>query len=136
MQWTTLAFLAASLLAGLVLPGAGVAGEAPGPYVRLAELEVDPAQLDRFKASVSEQIEASIRLEPGVLALQAVSLKDDPAQVRVFEIYRDPNAHATHLETPHFRKFKAETEGMVRSLKLFDTTPLALGTKADGYRTR
>lgn len=132
MQSTHLLLAAASLLAAQALSGPAVAGEEPRPYVRLAELEIDPAHLDRFKTSVSEEIQASIRVEPGVLALHAVSLKDNPAQVRVFEMYKDPAAYAAHLETPHFKKFKAETEGMVRSLKLFDTMPLALGAKGAG----
>ena len=44
--------------------------------MRLAELEIDPAQLDSYKAALKEEIEASIRLEPGVLTLFAVSVKD------------------------------------------------------------
>ena len=38
------------------------------PLVRLAELEIDPAQLDSYKAFLREEIETSIRVEPGVLS--------------------------------------------------------------------
>jgi hypothetical protein len=38
-------------------------------FVRLAELEIDPAHLERFKVSAKKQIEAAVRMEPGVLAL-------------------------------------------------------------------
>ena len=48
------------------------------PLVRLAELDIDPAQLDAYKAALKEEIAASIRLEPGVLRLYAVSIKDHP----------------------------------------------------------
>ena len=75
-------------------------------YVRLAELEIDPAQLDDFKSAISQGIEAAIRLEPGVLVLYAVSEKENPAHVRVFEMYTDANAYKAHLETPHFQKFR------------------------------
>jgi hypothetical protein len=44
-------------------------------YVRVAEIEIDPLQLDAYKAAVKEQIEAAVRLEPGVLALYAVTDK-------------------------------------------------------------
>ena len=118
-----------AMMATLSLTGPAMSDTTPSAYVRLAELEIDPDQLERFKASVNEEIEASIRLEPGVLALYAVSLKDHPAQVRVFEMYTDATAYAAHLETPHFKKFKAETEHMVRSLRLLDATPVALGAK-------
>jgi quinol monooxygenase YgiN len=47
----------------------------------------------------------------------------------VFEIYRDEDAYRSHLETAHFRKYKATTEKMVRSPKLIRTTPIAFGTK-------
>src|SRR5438477_78601 len=47
-----------------------------GAIVRIAELEIDPAQLDRYKLALKEEIETSIRVEPGVLTLYAVSLKD------------------------------------------------------------
>lgn len=100
-----------------------------GRLVRLAELEVDPAQVDSYKAALKEEIEASIRLEPGVLTLFAVSVKDHPNQIRIFETYADAAAYEAHLETPHFRKYKIGTQGMVRSLKLIETDPILLGAK-------
>lgn len=59
------------------------------PLVRLAELEIDPAQLDDYKAALKEEIAASIQREPGVLKLYAVSVKDHPNQIRFFEMYQD-----------------------------------------------
>ena len=70
------------------------------------------------------------RVEPGVLTLYAVAEKDNPARVIVFEIYADPEAYKAHLETPHFKKYKADTQQMVKSLKLVDTVPIMLGAKA------
>jgi quinol monooxygenase YgiN len=99
-------------------------------HVRVAEIEVDPARLDAYRAALREEVEAAIRLEPGVLALHALSDKDTPTRVIVFEIYADEAAYRSHLETPHFRKYKASVESMVTSLKLSETTPIFLGSKA------
>jgi quinol monooxygenase YgiN len=98
--------------------------------VRLAELQIDPGQLAEYKAALREEIEASIRLEPGVLTLYAVSVKGDPAQIRIFEMYADTAAYEAHLQTPHFKKYKTRTQGMVKSLVLVETDPILLGAKA------
>jgi quinol monooxygenase YgiN len=97
--------------------------------VRLAELRIDPGQLEDYKAALREEIEASIRLEPGVLTLYAVSVKGDPAQIRIFEIYADQAAYEAHLQSPHFQKYKTGTQGMVKSLVLVETDPILLGAK-------
>ena len=112
------------------LCGLALAEEIQGRYVRLAEVEIDPAQLESYKAAVKEEIETSVRVEPGVLALYAVSEKDNPAHIMVFEIYRDADAYKAHLETPHFKKYKTTTKGMVKSLKLVETVPIMLSAKA------
>ena len=104
--------------------------ELQGQYVQLAEIEIDPGQLEDYKAAVREQIETAVRVEPGVLVLYAVSEKDNPTHVRVFEIYRDADAYRSHLESAHFKKYKATTEKMVKSLKLVQTAPIMLGAKA------
>jgi len=100
------------------------------PYVRVARIEIDPERLEAYRAALREEIEASVRLEPGVLALHAVAERDDPTRVVVFEIYADPAAYAAHLGTPHFRKYKAATEGMVKGLTLVDMEPIALATRS------
>lgn len=97
--------------------------------VRIAELEIDPAQLENYKAELREEIEASIHLEPGVLTLYAVSLKDNPTSIRILETYADVAAYKAHIESPHFKKYKTNTEAMVRSLKLVETDPILLGAK-------
>ncbi len=62
----------ASVLAA-ALGGGAVAQQANGQYIQVAEIEIDPAQLEAYRAAVQEQIEAAIRAEPGVLVLYAVS---------------------------------------------------------------
>ena len=99
-------------------------------YVRVAELEIDPAQLESYRAALVEEIEMSVRVEPGVLSLYAVADKENPARVIVFEIYADEAAYKAHLETPHFLKYKTGTQAMVKSLRLAETVPIALGAKA------
>jgi quinol monooxygenase YgiN len=61
--------------------------------------------------------------------LYAVSVKGHPEQIRLFELYASAAAYQTHLETPHFKKYKTETAGMVKSLTLVETEPILLGTK-------
>ena len=102
---------------------------APGVVVRLAELEIDPDQLERYKAFLREEIEASIRVEPGVLTLYAVAVKGQPTHLRIFEMYADRAAYEAHLQTPHFQKYKTGTQGMVKSLNLLETDPVLLGAK-------
>jgi quinol monooxygenase YgiN len=104
--------------------------EKSAQHIQIAEIVVDPAQLDSYKSAVAEQIETAIRLEPGVLALYSVSNKDDPTQVTVFEIYRDREAYLAHLQAPHFLKYKAAVEKMVKSLKLIPVDPVMLGSQA------
>ncbi|MDA9523433.1 hypothetical protein XI06_24960 [Bradyrhizobium sp. CCBAU 11434] len=99
------------------------------PYVRVAEIEIEPSQVESYGAAVKEQIEAAVRLEAGVLALYAVADEQDPAHVFVFEIYADIDAYIAHIETAHFKTYKTITQDMVKSLKLRDTVPILLGAK-------
>jgi quinol monooxygenase YgiN len=120
--------LCASVLTWCFSGAAGAQG-AERPYVRLAELEIDPAQMERFNAAIQEGVTTAVRVEPGVLALYAVVEKDHPNRVRVFEIYTDEAAYQKHLQTPHFRKFRETTDKMVKSRKLLDGVPIVLEAK-------
>jgi quinol monooxygenase YgiN len=109
--------------------GDTVAAGRRGPTVRIAEIEIDPAYIESYARALREGIEAAARVEPGVLALLAVSVRDCPERVVVFEVYADDDAYASHLRTPHFLQYKAATQGMVKSLRLVETVPIALGAK-------
>jgi quinol monooxygenase YgiN len=119
----------ASMLAA-ALAGGAVAQQADEQYVQVAEIEVDPVQLDAYRAAVQEQIDAAIRREPGVLVLYAISEKGNPTHVRVFEIYQDRLAYEAHLQSDHFKKYKFTVETMVKSLKLIQATPIMLGARS------
>ena len=97
--------------------------------VRIAELDIAPEQLEAYKLILKEEIGTSIRVEPGVLTLYAVSLKGHPEQIRLFEMYRDAASYESHLQSPHFKAYKAETQRMVKGLRLIETEPILLGSK-------
>ncbi|WP_420151554.1 putative quinol monooxygenase [Spirosoma sp.] len=92
--------------------------------VRIAKIVVDPAQLDAYKAALKEEIESSMRLEPGVLTLYATTEKENPTHITILEIYADTNAYKVHTQTPHFLKYKTGTKDMVKSLELIEVDPL------------
>jgi 4-carboxymuconolactone decarboxylase len=114
--------------------GAGAAAAAEHDstplVVRIAELEIDPEQLDAYKAILAEEQEASVRLEAGVLMLHAVALVERPTQIRLLEVYANRAAYDAHLKAPHFVKYKTSTEKMVKSLRLIETTPILLCGKS------
>lgn len=98
--------------------------------VRLAKLHINAAQLENYKAALKEEIETSVRVEPGVLNLYAVADKDHPDKITIVEIYADEDAYMAHLETSHFKKYKSATKEMIKSLELVETVPIILGAKA------
>ena len=93
-------------------------------------MQIDPAQLDTYKLGLEEEIETSIRNEPGVLALYAVSLKEHPDQIKPFETYWDAAAYKSHLQSPHFKTYKRRTQQMVKGLRLLETEPIRLRSKS------
>ncbi|HZY35715.1 MAG TPA: putative quinol monooxygenase [Mucilaginibacter sp.] len=97
--------------------------------VRLAKIQVNPARLESYKAALKEGIETAVRLEPGVLTYYAVADKNDPSHITILEIYADSAAYQSHIETPHFKKYKNAVKDMVKSLELVDVNLIAVATK-------
>ena len=90
------------------------------PMIRMAEIEIEPAYLEEYKAILIEEAAASVKLEPGVIAIFPMYPKENPSLVRILEIYASQAAYEQHLKTPHFQKYKTTTLNMVKSLKLID----------------
>ena len=68
-------------------------------------------------------------LESGVLTLYATAEKERPNYIAILEIYANEDAYRSHIQTPHFLKYKEGTLHMVQELELIDTTPLIEGLK-------
>ncbi len=130
---TALLGLLSSCSAGEQGPGtdghSSIDAQSRAGVVRIAELEIDPAQLDQYHAIVKKEMEASVRVEPGVLAIYAVAEKDDPTKITFFEMYADEAAYEAHRETAHFRKYFDATQHMIRSRRLIEAVPVQLSGK-------
>jgi quinol monooxygenase YgiN len=118
-----------ALLTTLIVSFGDICAQENKQLVRLAKLVIEPSQLQDYKAILQEEIQASIKLEPGVLTLYAVSEKENPTHITILEIYADSAAYQSHLQTAHFLKYKTESQGMVKSLELVNATPLIPGMK-------
>jgi quinol monooxygenase YgiN len=99
------------------------------PVIRIAELEIDPAQMEAYSAAVKVEMETSIRVEPGVQALCAVSIKGKPNHLRFFEMYADNAAYEAHRDSAHFKTYVATTKDMILDRKLFETDNFQLSAK-------
>jgi len=92
--------------------------------VRLSKIEVHPQYLDEYMKYAIEVGEISMRTEPGVLTMYAVSEKDNPCNVTILETYASQKAYEKHIASAHFQKYKQGTLRMVKSLNLVDQKPL------------
>lgn len=99
------------------------------PFIRLAQLRIEPTQLEAFKVAAYTLGQAAILLESGCLALYAVADQIEPSHFTVFEIYRDEAAYQIHLQSEHFIAFHFQTSGMVLERQLTTVTPMSLFNK-------
>ncbi|WP_053058244.1 carboxymuconolactone decarboxylase family protein [Pedobacter sp. BMA] len=100
----------------------------PGMMVRISEIEIFPNYLTEYNAILKEEAAASVNVEPGVVCIFPMYIKEDPNQIRIIEIYANKEAYQSHLKTPHFQHYKTTTLPMVKSLKLIDMSSLDPGT--------
>lgn len=106
--------------------------EADG-IVRLSKIEVYPEHLEEYMKYASEVGEVSLRTEPGVLTMYAMSEKDNPCRITIIETYASREAYKRHIASPHFRKYKEGTLHMVKSLTLSDQTPVNPANRITNY---
>ncbi len=92
--------------------------------IRISEIEIEPNYLDEYLSILKEESKASIELEPGVISIYPMFQKENPNEIRILEIYADREAYESHLQTPHFKKYKTTTLKMVKSLKLIDMSAI------------
>jgi quinol monooxygenase YgiN len=122
-QFDRLDFLSTAFIA-ILLSSCTVIAQNSKQLVRLAVIEVDTSQLHSYNKYLREEIEASIRLEPGVITLYGVAEAARPERITLFETYEDSAEYKSHLATPHFQKYKQGTLQMVKHLQLIETEPI------------
>ncbi|WP_201747775.1 putative quinol monooxygenase [Dyadobacter flavalbus] len=105
-----------------------------GMMVRISEIDILPEHLGEYNTILKEEAAASVEKEPGVIAIFPMSLKEQPNQIRIVEIYADSAAYRSHLKTPHFQHYKTSTLKMVKSLKLVDMNALDRETMLNIFR--
>jgi quinol monooxygenase YgiN len=97
-----------------------------GMLIRLSEIEVEASWLSEYLPILREEAVASVRLEPGVIAIFPMQQQESPTQIRVLEVYATRAAYEAHLQTPHFKHYKTATLQMVKALRLMDMTAVDL----------
>ena len=101
--------------------------------VRLSKIEVYPQFLDEYMRYATEVGEISLRTEPGVLTMYAVSEKENPCKITILETYASREAYDKHIASAHFQKYKQGTLHMVKSLVLSDQTPLNPANRINNF---
>ena len=101
--------------------------------VRLSKVEVYPQHLDEYLKYATEVGEISLRTEPGVLTMYAVSEKENPCKITILETYASKAAYEKHIASEHFQKYKRGTLHMVKSLVLSDHTPLNPASRINNF---
>lgn len=101
--------------------------------VRLSKIEVEPQYLDAYMQFAAEVGEVSLRTEPGVLTMYAVSDKANPCLINILETYASEEAYKQHIVSAHFQKYKQATLHMVKSLQLCDQKPLNPTNKLNNF---
>ena len=100
----------------------------PDMLVRISEIEILPEHLEAYNTILKDEASASVRLEPGVLAIFPMYQQKNPTQIRIIEIYANKASYQSHLKTPHFQHYKTNTLHMIKSLKLVDMNSLDTAT--------
>jgi len=123
------AAIALAAAAWLVLPPRSepASAQAGALFINLVELDIVPAETDKFLAAIKENGAASVK-EPGCREFNITVSAKDPNHVLLFEVYDNAAALDAHRTTEHFKKYQATTANMVakRDVRPFSSVAMNL----------
>ena len=129
--WTSAAAMAFVVAAGMLLavPSQRVAAQADGVIVNAIDLDIAPAEMDKFLAAIKENGAASVK-EPGCQRFDIMVLASNPNRVFLYEVYDNEAAAQAHRTTDHFKKYAATAANMVTGRSVRPMKPVAFNSKA------
>jgi (4S)-4-hydroxy-5-phosphonooxypentane-2,3-dione isomerase len=119
-------FIAGATL--LALPNQRAAAQSAGAYVSAVDLDIAPAETEKFLAALKENGAASVK-EPGCQRFDIMVLASNPNHVFIYEVYNDAAASQAHRATDHFKKYAATTATMVTKREVRPMTQLVTNSK-------
>jgi autoinducer 2-degrading protein len=81
------------------------------------QIQVKPEHLKAFRAATLANASAS-RQEEGVVRFDVVQHQEDPTRWVLWEVYRDPAAHAAHRGTAHYATWRDTVEPMMAATRV------------------
>jgi quinol monooxygenase YgiN len=91
-----------------------------------ATVTTTPGTADALRSAIAEMEQAS-RAEPGCIEYVFTSALNDPANLRIFEQWRDVDALKAHFATSHMQAFNAAMQKHPPknvAVKMFEATEL------------
>jgi autoinducer 2-degrading protein len=127
----TAAALALAIAAWLLLPTPGqrVAAQSAPLFISAVDLDIAPAEIEKFKEALKENGAASVK-EPGCRQFDILVLANNPNHIFIYEVYDNEAAAQAHRTTDHFKKYAATTASMVVKREVRGMTSVALNSKA------
>ena len=119
-------FIAGATL--LALPNQRAAAQSAGAYVSAVDLDIAPAETEKFLAALKENGAASVK-EPGCQRFDIMVLASNPNHVFIYEVYDNEAAAQAHRTTDHFKKYAATTATMVVKREVRPMTQLVTNSK-------
>ncbi len=113
----------------LVLPtGQRVEAQSAGMFVNAVDLDIVPAERDKYLAAITENGAAAAK-EPGCKRFDILNLGSDPNHFFLYEVYDNEAAFKAHRETEHFKKYMATTGKMVAKREARQMSVIAANAK-------
>jgi len=129
----TIAVIATGISAGawiLLSTSSRLAAAQTGPlYINLVELDIVPAEIDKFMEAIKENGAAAVKKEPGCREFNVIVSEKDPHHVLLFEVYDNAAALEAHRATDHFKKYQAAVANMVAKREARAFSSMAMNTK-------
>jgi len=100
----------------------------PVPYINAVELDIVPAEYEKFKLAVLENAAASVN-EPGCRQFDVLFEESDPHHVFLYEVYDDVTALEAHRTTPHFKSYAETTASMIAKRVARHMSPIAFNVR-------
>ena len=99
------------------------------PYINAVELDIVPAEYEKFKAAILKNAAASVK-EPGCRQFDVLFEDGDPHHVFLYEVYDNAAALEAHRATAHFKKFWETSASMIARRVGRHMSPIAFNVKA------